>query len=135
MGFRCYIRYIRWEFLGSHSFPMALIHTLSPPRVPKAPMAPGWAAPFPAWPVPPVMYLLSSSEYRSYHPSHLGARFRSPRVGSQRPGCAVQGVRITMLTICDSGYAKPPSYPSNGLHMCYFNNSLFRHHILKGILL
>ena len=94
-------------------------------------MAPGWAAPFPAWPVPPAMYSLFSSENRSHHPSHLGARFRSRRVGDQRLVCAARGVRITILTICDTGYAKPPSYPIYGLDRCYFNNTLSTNHSIS----
>jgi len=57
----------------------------------------------------------------SHHPSHYGARLRSPHVGNQRLGYAAQGVRTAIRTICGTGYVQLPSYPVHSVTEVIFN--------------
>ena len=101
----------KWEFRGWTLVSLGQIYALSPSRYPTALMAPSRAAPFPAWPDSPVIHFPFPSGDGSWHPSHVGARHQRPPTGTMRPLSPPQGVRSTITTICDTGYAELPTYP------------------------
>jgi len=100
----------RWEFQRWTLVSTGQIHRLPPSRFPTALMAPSRAAPFPAWPDPPVIHFPIPSGFGSWHPSHVGARHRRPPMGTHGPAEPPLGIRTA---ICDlrKRARKLPSYP------------------------